>query len=71
MSCYHFYLEAVFQAMAKNNPTEKQIKAKVINQHWSKRQHENWQKRKCKVYQYKLLKVVTETVEQGVKSVKC
>ena len=36
--------------MAKNNPTKKQIKAKII----SMRQDENWQKRKCKVYRYKL-----------------
>ena len=46
-------LEAVLQAMAKNNPTEKQIEVKIIKGHLSMR-HENWQKRKCRVYRYKL-----------------
>ena len=30
MLCYHFSLEAFLQDMAKNNPTEKQIEAKII-----------------------------------------
>ena len=50
---YHFSLEAVLQGMAKNNPTEKQIEAKIIKRHKSMR-HENLRKRKCKVYYYKL-----------------
>ena len=29
MSCYCFYLEAVLQSVAKNNPTEKQIDAEI------------------------------------------
>ena len=29
--CYHFSLEAFLQDMAKNNPTEKQIEAKIIS----------------------------------------
>ena len=29
MLCYHFSLEALLQGMAKNNPTEKQIEAKI------------------------------------------
>ena len=33
MLCYHFSLEAVLQGMAKNNPTEKQIEAKIIKWH--------------------------------------
>ena len=33
MLCYHFSLEAFLQDMAKNNPTEKQIQAKIINRH--------------------------------------
>ena len=33
MLCYHFSLEAVLQGMAKNNPTEKQIEAKIIKRH--------------------------------------
>ena len=33
MLCYHFSLEAFLQDMAKNNPTEKQIEAKIINRH--------------------------------------
>ena len=28
-----FFLEVVLQGMAKNNPTEKQIKVKIIKQH--------------------------------------
>ena len=31
MLCYHFSLEAFLQDMAKNNPTEKQIEAKIKN----------------------------------------
>ena len=30
---YHFSLEAVLQGMAKNNPTEKQIEAKIVKRH--------------------------------------
>ena len=30
MLCYHFSLEKFLQDMAKNNPTEKQIQAKII-----------------------------------------
>ena len=30
---YHFSLEAFLQDMAKNNPTEKQIEAKIIKRH--------------------------------------
>ena len=30
MLCYHFSLEAFLQDMPKNNPTEKQIQAKII-----------------------------------------
>ena len=33
MLCYHFSLEAFLQDMAKNNPTEKQIEAKIIKRH--------------------------------------
>ena len=34
MLCYNFSLEAVLQEdMAKNNPTEKQIEAKIIKRH--------------------------------------
>ena len=33
MLCYHFSLEAFLQDMAKTNPTEKQIEAKIINRH--------------------------------------
>ena len=33
MLCYHFSLEAFLQGMAKNNPTEKQIEAKIIKRH--------------------------------------
>ena len=33
MLCYHFSLEAVSQGMAKNNPTEKEIEAKIIKRH--------------------------------------
>ena len=29
MLCYHFSLQVVLQDMAKNNPTEKQIEAKI------------------------------------------
>ena len=29
MLCYYFYLEAVLQGMAKNNPTEKEINAEI------------------------------------------
>ena len=32
MQCYHS-LEAVFQDMAENHPTEKQIEAKILKQH--------------------------------------
>ena len=32
MLCYNFSLEAVLQGMAKNNPTEKEIEAKIIKQ---------------------------------------
>ena len=52
--CYHFSLEAVLQGMAKNNPTEKEIEAKIIKRYYSMGEHENWQKKKCKVYPYKL-----------------
>ena len=38
--CYHFSLEVVLRGMAKNNPIEKQIEAK-IKRHWRMRQHEN------------------------------
>ena len=31
--CYHFSLEAVLQGMAKSNPTEKEVEAKIIKQH--------------------------------------
>ena len=31
--CYHLSLEAFLQVMAKNNPTEKQIEAKILKQH--------------------------------------
>ena len=31
--CYHFSLEAFLQGMAKNNPTKKQIEAKILKQH--------------------------------------
>ena len=31
--CYHFSLGAFLQDMAKNNPTEKQIEAKIIKRH--------------------------------------
>ena len=31
--CYQFSLEAVLQAMAKNNPIEKQIEAKILKWH--------------------------------------
>ena len=41
MLCCHFSLEAVLQGIAKNNPTEKQIEAKIIKRHQSMRQHEN------------------------------
>ena len=41
MLCYYFSLRAFLQDMAKNNPTEKQIEAKIIKRHWSMRQHEN------------------------------
>ena len=40
MLCHHFSLEAVLQAMAKNNPTEKQIEVKIIKRHLSMH-HEN------------------------------
>ena len=30
---FHFSLEAVLQDMAKNNPTEKQIEAKIIKRY--------------------------------------
>ena len=30
---YYFSLEAFLQDMAKNNPTEKQIEAKIIKRH--------------------------------------
>ena len=30
---YHFSLEAFLQGMAKNNPTKKQIEAKILKQH--------------------------------------
>ena len=30
---YHSSLEAFLQGMAKNNPTEKQIEAKIIKRH--------------------------------------
>ena len=33
MQCYRFSLEAVFQGMAENHPTEKQIEAKIPKQH--------------------------------------
>ena len=33
MLCYHFSLGAFLQDMAKNNPTEKQIEAKIIKRH--------------------------------------
>ena len=33
MLSYHFSLEAVLQDMAKENPTEKQIEAKILKQH--------------------------------------
>ena len=34
MLCYHFFfLEAFLQDMAKNNPTEKQIEAKIRKRH--------------------------------------
>ena len=33
MLCSDFSLEAVLQGMAKNNPTEKQIEAKVMKRH--------------------------------------
>ena len=33
MLCFHFSLEAVLQGMAKNNPTKKQIDAKIREQH--------------------------------------
>ena len=33
MLCCHFSLEAVLQDMAKNNPTEKQIEAKIIKRY--------------------------------------
>ena len=33
MLCYHFSLEVFLQGMAKNNPTEKQIEAKIIKWH--------------------------------------
>ena len=33
MLCYYFSLEAFLQDMAKNNPTEKQIEAKIIKRH--------------------------------------
>ena len=31
--CYFVYILAVFQATAKNNPTEKHIEAKIIKRH--------------------------------------
>ena len=33
MLCYYFSLQAFLQDMAKNNPTEKQIEAKIIKRH--------------------------------------
>ena len=33
MLCYDFSLQAFLQDMAKNNPTEKQIEAKIIKRH--------------------------------------
>ena len=33
IQCYHLSLEAVLQGMAKNDPTEKQIEAKILKQH--------------------------------------
>ena len=33
MLCHQFSSEAFLQDMAKNNPTEKQIEAKIIKQH--------------------------------------
>ena len=33
IQCYDFSLEAVFQGMAENYPTEKQIEAKILKQH--------------------------------------
>ena len=33
MLCYHFSLEVFLQDMTKNNSTEKQIEAKIINRH--------------------------------------
>ena len=33
MLCYHFSLEAFLQDMARNNPTEKQIEAKIAKRH--------------------------------------
>ena len=41
MLCYHFSLEVVLQGMVKNNPTEKQIEAKIIKRYYSMREHEN------------------------------
>ena len=33
MLCYYFPLDAFLQGLAKNNPTKKQIEAKIIQRH--------------------------------------
>ena len=56
MLCFYFFIEAVLQDVAKNNPIEKQIDAEIPNT-LKHAQHKNSQKGKCKVYRCKLQKI--------------